>query len=365
MKRDLVHSRFRVARWPAAGVVGLLLSLSLGVVVLSGCEAPGGRAADAEVWRFAIEETQGSVQDVYARRFAERIERETDGAVEVIVYPYGALGTSDQITEQVHNGTLELAMASPGHLGKLIPALQVFLLHYVLPTDPAESRAVLQDPKVRGILDELYREHGLRFLSAFGEGAQVWTTRKPIRRPSDFRGVKLRVMTSPLLMAAYEAYGASPTPLPYSEIYGALQLEMIDGQVNPVFAIEEMSFYEVTSHLVFAGQAQFFATVTANPGFVDGLSSGRRELLLDTIRALHEEIDQVQQTFNRERLDEMLAKKPELEVVRLTDEQRARFREASRPVRERFLEMTGPRGKALLDALVAARPDPSGERSDP
>ena len=53
-------------------------------------------------------------------------------------------------------------------------------------------------------------------------------------------------MTSPLLWRAYDAYGASPTPLPYSEVYSGLQLHMIDGQVNPIFAIEEMSFYEVT-----------------------------------------------------------------------------------------------------------------------
>jgi len=327
---------------------GVVLAVALG----AGCDAGRPPAAD-EIWRLAIEETQGSVQDTYAKLFEERIESATDGDVDVIVYPYGAVGTSDQITEQLHNGTLELAMASPGHLGKLIPELQVFLLHYVLPQDPADIRRVLQDPEVRGLLDELYRERGLRFLSAFQEGAQVWTVRRPIREPRDFDGVKFRVMTSPLLMAAYDAYGASPTPLPYSEIYSALQLGMIDGQVNPIFAIEEMSFFEVTSHLVFAGQARFFTTLAANPAFVDGLPEDRRRLLLDTVDELHREIDRIQQEFNERRLEKMLEKKPSLEVLRLTEEERAAFREESRPVRERFLRMTGPRGAKLLELLLS------------
>jgi TRAP-type C4-dicarboxylate transport system substrate-binding protein len=321
----------------------LLLSLT------AGCDAD---VPEGEVWRFAIEETRGSVQDAYAQRFAERIEAATDGEVDVIVYPYGTLGTSDHITEQLHNGTLELATASPGHLGKLIPELQVFLLHYALPDTAAEARSVLADPRVVAMLDALYREKGLRYLAAFSEGWQVWTTRKPIRSPEDFEGVKFRVMTSPLLVAAYQAYGASPTPLPYSEVYGALQLRMIDGQVNPIFAIQEMSFYEVTDYLVFAGQAQFFTTVAANPEWIESLPSERRELLFATIADLGTEIAEIEERYNRERLDIIRERRPEIQVIELTPEERARFREASLPVRDVYLDMAGPRGHELLELLL-------------
>jgi TRAP-type C4-dicarboxylate transport system substrate-binding protein len=324
------------------------LVLALCLLCFTACDAG---PEDGEVWRFAIEETRGSVQDAYAQRFAEKIEQATGGEVDVIVYPYGTLGTSDHITEQLHNGTLDLATASPGHLGKLLPELQVFLLHYALPDSAEESRRVLADPRVRELLDALYREKGLRYLTAFSEGWQVWTTRTPIRSPEDFEGVKFRVMTSPLLVAAYRAYGASPTPLPYSEVYGALQLHMIDGQVNPIFAIQEMSFYEVTDYLVFAGQAQFFTTVAANPEFVDDLSPERRQLLFDTIAELSGEIAEIEERYNRERLQVILDRKPGIEIIELDAEERARFREASRPVRDVYLEMAGPRGRELLELL--------------
>src|SRR5690606_11492836 len=127
---------------------------------------------------------------------------------------------------------------------------------------------------------------GLRFLAAFSEGFMAWTAHKPLRKPADFAGLRFRVMTSPLLVAAYEAYGARPTPLPYSEVYSALQLRMIDGQVNPVFAIQEMSFYEVSSALTLANHASFVTTVAANPSFVEGLAPPRQALLAEVVETL-------------------------------------------------------------------------------
>ncbi|MGM0577982.1 MAG: TRAP transporter substrate-binding protein DctP [Myxococcota bacterium] len=334
----------------------LLAALAAALLALTAC--PGERSVypkGKDIWRFAIEETQGSVQHAYAMRFKELIEERSGGDIHVVVYTYGTLGTSDQITEQLHNGTLEFAMASPGHIGKLIPELQVFLLHFAFSEDPQVNKRALQhDEALRSRLDDLYARKGFKFLDAFAEGWMVWTTSKSVRTPEDLEGVKMRVMTSPLLLAAYEAYGASATPLPYSEVYSALQLNMIDGQVNPIFAIEEMSFYEVTSHLVFPRHAQFFTTAMTNRGFYRDLSPDRREMLDGVITDLHDYIFDVQRRFNAERLDEMLENKPELEIVRLTEEERAAFRERAKQVWDRYVEMVGPTGRELLDIIRAA-----------
>lgn len=323
------------------------------MALLGGCEEPRAERA-SKVWRFAIEETQGSVQHAYATRFAELVEARTGGEVSVIIYPYGALGTSDDITEQLHSGTLNFAMASPGHLGKLIPELQAFLLHFLLSENESVNKRALRDPAVVGFLEALYEEKGLRFLGIFSEGWMAWTTKTKVRRPEDFRGQKFRVMTSPLLLAAYEAYGASATPLPYSEVYSALQLNMIDGQVNPVFAIEEMSFYEVTDWLILPRHAQFYTTLAANPGFFDRLSPERRRLVQQIVEELHEYIFEVQRRFNEERLERIQRQKPGLQVIALTEKERERFREASRPVKEAFEDLAGPRGRELLDTLAKA-----------
>jgi len=327
------------------------LLLACAVSLLVACADPGEAP---ETWRFAIEESRGSVQDAYAQRFKRLVEAETGGEVEVLVYPYGALGTSDHITEQLHNGTLELAMSSPGHLGKLLPEVQVFLLHFVLSDDVRVNAEALRDSELRELLNELYAEKGLAFLTAFGEGWQVWTTQEEVRRPEDFEGMRFRVMTSPLLVASYEAYGASPTPLPYSEVYSALQLHMIDGQVNPVFAIEEMSFYEVTKCMTFPRHAEFVTTVAANPRFLGELPPRRRALVERIVDRLQTEIFEIQLRYNRERLEHIRARRPEMRIVRLGEEERARFRRQALPVRERYVEMAGPRGRRLLELLNQA-----------
>jgi len=320
------------------------------LILLLSCDA----TSDREVWRFAIEETRGSVQDAYAQRFAELVHERSGGEVEVTVYPYGSLGTSNHITEQLHMGTLELAMSSPGHLGKLIPEVQALLLHYTLSDDAERNARALRDPRLRAYLDELYAEKGLSFVTAFGEGWMVWTTQQPVRSPRDLEGVRFRVMTSPLLVAAYEAYGASPTPLPYSEVYSGLQLGMIDAQVNPVFAIEEMRFYEVSGALVFPRHAEFVTTLAANRPWLDSLSDSRRAMVEDIVTELQGEIFETQRRFNAERLARIRQLAPELSMVELEADERAAFEERAAGVRDVYLDLAGPRGEELLGLLERA-----------
>lgn len=325
-----------------SGLLALLLCL------LAGCQKPDA----PRIWRFAIEETRGSVQDRYAQKLKEIIETRSQGRIEVKVYPYGTLGTSDQITELLHNGSLQLAMASPGHMGKLIPEVQVLLLHFVLSDNEAVNRAVLSSPRVRAKFDSLYADKGFHLLSMFSEGWQVWTTDRPVHRPEDFRGMKFRVMTSPLLLAAYDAYGASATPLPYGDVYSALQLNMIDGQVNPVFAIWEMSFYEVSTHMIFANQAPFVTSTLCNAEFYDSLSATERGWLDDAIEELHPYIYDTQVQLNSERLAMIAEARPQMVVETLDSTEREAFRRASLPVRDLYLQTAGPAGGELLQILL-------------
>lgn len=327
--------------------LSIILCLCLLSVFTTGCQ----KKREVPVWRFAIEETSGSVQDAYAQEFKRLLEEKSGGQVRVKVYPYGTLGTSDQLSELLYNGSLQFAMASPGHIGKMIPEVQVLLLHYVFSDDPAINRKVLNSPEVRAKFNELFEEKGFELLSVFSEGWQVWTANKPIESPEDFAGVKFRVMTSPLLMEAYEAYGASSTPLAFSEVYSALQLKMVDGQVNPVFAIEEMSFFEVNDHVIFAHQAQFYTTCLTNQKFYQGLDPEQKRWVDETVDELKDYIFDTQRKFNKERLDIMKTKKPDLKVIYLEKEQRDVFRELAHPVQEHFKQMVGRRGAELLDLL--------------
>jgi len=339
-----------------------------------------------KLWRFAIEESEGSVQHEYALRFKELIEKRTEGQVEVLVYTYGALGTSTHMTEQLNMGVIEFAMASPGSLGKFIPEMQVFLLHFVLPEDERETQKLLSDPELIAYFDELYAPKGLKLLSIFSEGEMVWTMKKEIRTPEDFRGVKMRVMTSPLLLAAYNAYGASATPMPYSEVYSGLQLNMIDGQVNPIFAIERQKFHEVTSWLIFPGHTSFITTCAANREFFDELEPKRRNVVEDVVTDLDDYIFEVQTHFQTERLktiirdkqrrrsqlticgdltrfidsltaaerSELIDENESLTLVpALSSAERNEFERVSTNVRDVFVEIGGQRSEEILNRLLS------------
>lgn len=339
-----------------AGTPLRLLNLCVCALIAGCANRYPSDPVDAPVqWRFAIEETIGSVQHAYALKFKELVEQRSGGQIEVTVYPYGTLGTSDQLTEQLDMGVIQFVMASPGHLGKLIPEVQVFLLHFLFSDDEAVNNRVLnEDPELRRVFDELYARKHMKLLSIFSEGWQVWTTKRPVRCPEDFQGMKFRVMTSPLLLAAYKAYGASPTPLPYSEVYSALQLNMIDGQENPVFAIQEMSFYEVTDWMIFPRHAPFITTAVTNQSFFDSLAPDRQQLVRDVVADLNGYILNVQQDFNLHRLDLIRQAKPTLEIIELTDEQREQFRQASLPVRQRFVELAGGDAEELVRRIEQA-----------
>jgi TRAP-type transport system periplasmic protein len=240
------------------------------------------------------------------------------------------------------------------------------LLHFLFPDDAESTRTLLAvEAPVHRALAPLYRAKGLELLSFLVEGWQAWTTATPIRRLEDFAGLKIRVMTSPLLVAAYEAYGATPVPLPYGEVYGALQLGMIDGQVNPVFAVEEMSFYEVTEAMTLARHAPFVASAIASRRFFERLDDARRAMVRTAAAEAADATFAVQRTLNAERLARIRARKPRYRIVELSAEERARFREASLPVRRRFVEMAGTRGDEVLRAVehaVLTPPEPDRRR---
>lgn len=313
---------------------------------------PAEKSGDTVTWRFALEEIEGSVQDAYAQEFKKRIEEKSNGQIKIEVYPYGSLGTSSQLTELVQQKAVELAFASPGHLASVIPEVGIFTLHFVLSDDNDVNKEVLSSSEVHDILAPRYAEQNLQLLSIVPEGWMVWTANKPLRKPADFNDFKIRTMTSPILTQSYEAYGANPTPMPYSEVYSGLQLKQIEGQVNPIFAIEEMSFYEVQDYMIIAKHAQFIATVIANDEWYGSLPDDQRKWVDETRDEMVDFIYEKQAQFNEERL-EKIKNNSDTEVITLSDEERQAFREASMGVRDTYVEQAGENGQKLLDTVTS------------
>lgn len=318
------------------------------LIIAAGLATP----AQAEEWKFAIEEIQGSVQDAFAQKFADLIKQKSGGDVTVAVYPYGTLGTSGELTELAASGALQFVNASPGHLGTLVPEIQVFSIPYLLSQNNEVNKKILTDSKT--IYEDLagdLEKKGLKLLTMYPEGEMVWTANKPIHKPEDLEGFKMRTMVSPMLTEAYKSFGANPTPLPYSEVYGALQLKMVDGQVNPIFAIEEMKFYEVNDYLIFSGEQQFTTTVVSGADWYAGLPDEQKKMIQEAIDEANDYIFKVQKQYNQERLEKIKQAKPDIKIIRLTEEERDAFKKRAQQVREKYVEMVGPEGKRILDSL--------------
>jgi len=310
----------------------------------------GMATAQAASWKYAFEESMDEVQGKYAQKFKEVIEANSDH--EIQLFPFGTLGESADIMEQAQAGILQFVDQSPGFTGSLIPEAQVFFVPYLLPTDQAQLARFYKNSKaINEMFPPLYAAQGLELLTMFPEGEVAMTTKEPVESCADLDGVKFRVMTNPLLVESYQAFGATPTPLPWGEVYGSLQTNIIQGQENPTFYLYSTKLYEVTDYITYTGHNNFTTAVMANKDFFDGLSDEDQELIEKASTEAYDYIVEYQKGLADTELKKIMEAKPEMKVTVLNEDQRACFKEASSSVEDKFIEMTGDSGKAILDQL--------------
>ncbi len=329
----------------------LLVLVFVLAVAVTGCggstASEEGAAQKSVTYRLAHEEVDGSMQDLYAKKFKELVEAKSDGRITIEVYPVGQLGDGPAQVELLQNGGIEFGINNPGSTATVVPENQLFSLHFMFSDDMKVNQDILQQGSGIQKLNELYEAKNMKVLDWFTEGYNMWTANKPITSPADMEGVKIRTMASPMIVKAYSVYGANPTPVPYMEVYSSLQLKMIDAQINPLFAIQEMKFYEVQSNLMLSKQDIFFGTMTANTNFWNGLSAEDQELFTSVIPEVNDYIFDVEASMNNERL-ELIKEDSDIEIIELTTDQRAVFKEASMGARDYYVDEVGDIGKELL-----------------
>jgi len=356
----------------------LVAVLAFGLVMLSGCaeeapveEEPVEEEPDEEVdeevevdepvldqvieARLASEEIEGDFMTVWAENFSDHMYDWSDGMYQLDVYPYGTLGDARDINELAQLGVVEYVFSDFAWIGAFVPEATVFGLHYLWPEErPWEVKEwVVRNGETMEILEESYRREGLVPLSIMFEGWQWITSDSPIRTIDDMRGFDVRIMASDMLNAQYLALGASPTPMAYGEVYSGLQTGLIDGQVNPLFAIRSMNFYEVQDYFTQIYAEVFVGIPTINMVFFDSLPAEvqqeHREWWADAIIPAADWINERHEND----LAAMLEDRPEIEVIEVTGEEKERFKEAAMEAHEVFFETGGPNAEAIYNALVS------------
>ncbi|MGP4059248.1 DctP family TRAP transporter solute-binding subunit [Halobacillus sp. H74] len=330
--------------------------ISMILAACGGSDEGEGSADGGETynWKFVTEEVDGQVQYEYAEEFAKRMNEKSDGAVNIDVYEFGGLGSETDQVEQLQGGTVEMAVMSPGFTGNMVKEGQVFALHFLFPDSVEKTQEILNDSEALNTdLRELYEEHSITPLSYWSEGAMQWTSSKPISEPADFENFKMRTQTSPLILKSYEAYGAEPTPMSWSELYTALDRGTVEGQENPIFFIGDASFHEVQDYMTISNHNNYVAMTTVNTDWYNGLDDEMKSMVDETVEEMQSWVFDEQKKQNEEYLETIKndTENP-TEIIELTEEQRQMFKDKAEPVREFYREEVSTVDGQILDKLL-------------
>ena len=185
--------------------------------------------------------------------FGQCLEKSTGGELKVKIFPQGQLGGERDITEGLQLGSVDLQATSIGVTGTFIPSLRILNLPFLF-KGPKHWLAVMNGPVGQEILGKARAQGdkvGLKVLAIGAPDFRLPMNNKlPIKSIADFKGLKIRTMQVPIHMKAYEGIGASPVPLPFGELYTALQTGVVDGNENGPLTLYGKKFYEVQKYMV-------------------------------------------------------------------------------------------------------------------
>lgn len=330
----------------------LALSVTL-IMLIAGCSGRmESRGPDDTIQlRLTHEESETDVQGQYAVRFKELVEQRTDGRVQVDIYSAGQLGTDEDNLKMLEDGAIEAAVSTPSITGSIINENQALSVPFVFSDDMSVNREVLRtSTALNDDLSSVYRERGLEVLSFWTEGYMAWSSNQPINDPEGMGGLRIRTMTSPMLIKAYEVLGANPTPMDAGETYTALQTNMIDATENPLFFIYSGNTHEVQDYLTLSRHHIYVTSTILNAGFLEDLPDDIRGVVEDTVDELDGWSFDLQSEMNEDALAGM--RESSIEIVELTDAERETFRDMSLPAREQYGETFGSDADRILSTLI-------------
>lgn len=325
----------------------------LGVVCI-GCA--GGGAGPLEL-RLGHVGQPGSLYDVVATEYAARVNEQLVGHAELLVFGSSQLGNDETMLQKLKLGTMDLSLPSTV-MSSTVDAFGLFEMPYLV--RDRDHMKQIEETVVWPELVPRAQEEGYEVLAVWENGFRhITNSVRPIRTPADLADIKLRTPRGIWRVRLFQAYGANPTPMPFTEVFIALQTGVMDGQENPLSQIYSANIHEVQDYLTVSGHVYTPAFVTAG--------SNRWNSLPDTVRAVLESTARELQPFVYEqaaRLDRELLEAIRESGTQVNEADRASFVEASGPIYEEFGEAVDGGAGMIERALAAAEasppPAPSG-----
>ncbi len=210
------------------------------------------------------------------------LKERTNGELSLDVYHSSQLGSERDAIEGVTMGTLEMTLVSSAPLANFTKTFMVFDLPFII-TDRDKAYKWMDGPDGQAILKSLEKQNMLG-LSIWENGFRMLTnSRRPVVKPEDVKGLKIRLMENPVHLATFRTLGAYPTPMPFGELFTALQQKTVDGQENPLVIIYTSKFYEVNKYLALSGHFYAPAILLINKDVWDKLTPEYRDIMTESI----------------------------------------------------------------------------------
>ena len=310
-----------------AGAVLLSTAATFGTTALAACD-------DGEiVIKFShVTNNDRHPKGLAAALLQERVNAEMDGKVCMEVYPSSQLYNDDQVLEAMLQGDVQMAAPSLSKFEKFTKQFRIFDLPFMFKN--IEAVDAFQSSETGEAMKKSMMRRGLLGLEFWHNGMKQFSAKQALISPTDASGLKFRVQPSDVLVAQMEALGASPQPMAFSEVYGALQTGVVDGQENTWSNIWGQKFFEVQDGITETNHGIIDYLVVTSAEFWDGLPDDVRGQLATILREVTVERNGKAFAVNEEAKAKIVENGG---VIReLTAEQRQAWVDAMRPVWDQF-----------------------------
>jgi C4-dicarboxylate-binding protein DctP len=259
-----------------------------------------------------------------AEYFKKLAEERTNGRVKVQVYPNSQLYKDKEELEALQLGAVQMLAPSLAKFGPLgTREFEVFDLPYLFESDE-ELHKITEGPIGQGLLKKL-KGKGILGLAFWDNGFKQMSANKPLKKPEDFKGLKMRIQSSKVLDMQMRALGANPQVMAFSEVYQALQTGVVDGAENPVSNFYTQKMHEVQRYLTLSDHGYLGYAVIVNQKFWEGLPADIRIALEEAMKEATKHANHIAKKENDDAL-EKVKESGKTQIITLTPEEKAELK---------------------------------------
>jgi tripartite ATP-independent transporter DctP family solute receptor len=284
--------------------------------------------------------------------FANAVQAKSGGKMTVQIFPGGALGGDLPVISALRGGTIDATATATSTLVGVVKEFALLDLPFIFQND-AEAMAVLDGPFGQR-MNKLLDEKGLVALGYWGSGFRHLTnSRHPVTKVEDVKGLKIRVLQNPVYIDLWNTLGANAVPMPFPEVYSALEQKTVDGQENPAATLVSAKLNEVQKYLSLTSHIYFLDSVLFSKPVFDKLTADEKKVIKDAAAEMQAYGRKAVPGEDGKIIEDM---KKVMTVNEIAPAEMARFRAAAKPVVDKAAAAADPAlAKEMFDAIAKVR----------